>query len=349
MAEGRKTALLVCPGRGTYNAAELGYLARHHPGPSAYLDAADAFRQARGKEGLRALDTAARFSPGRHGRGDNASALIHACTMADFAVIDREKYEIVAITGNSMGWYSALGCAGGLSPMAALEVVDTMGGLMQAARIGGQIVYALVDENWRPLPGLAARVMALIEEVNARPDHALYVSIHLGGMIVLAGNEAGLRAAQQGLPPVQGRFPLRLPNHAAFHTPLQAPVAAQGRASLPAVLFAAPKLPVIDGTGRIWWPEATRARDLHAYTLGAQVVEPYDFTAAIRTGLYEFAPDTVIVLGPGTTLGGAVAQSMIACDWGDFSSKSGFLARQAADPILLSMGRAEQRSALQPG
>jgi len=39
------------------------------------------------------------------------------------------------------------------------------------------------------------------------------------------------------------------------------------------------------------------------------VVEPYDFTAAIRSAAREFAPDYFIVPGPGTTLGGAVAQA----------------------------------------
>ena len=30
----KETVLVVCPGRGTYGANELGYLARHHAGSS---------------------------------------------------------------------------------------------------------------------------------------------------------------------------------------------------------------------------------------------------------------------------------------------------------------------------
>ena len=30
----RKTAVVICPGRGTYNATELGYLGRHFPDPT---------------------------------------------------------------------------------------------------------------------------------------------------------------------------------------------------------------------------------------------------------------------------------------------------------------------------
>jgi [acyl-carrier-protein] S-malonyltransferase len=40
--------------------------------------------------------------------GDNASLLIYACALADFAAIDRDRFEVVAVTGNSMGWYLAL-------------------------------------------------------------------------------------------------------------------------------------------------------------------------------------------------------------------------------------------------
>ncbi|MCO5135189.1 MAG: hypothetical protein M9908_12770 [Phyllobacteriaceae bacterium] len=35
-AGGRKTAVVVCPGRGTYNKGELGYLARHFTDKARY-------------------------------------------------------------------------------------------------------------------------------------------------------------------------------------------------------------------------------------------------------------------------------------------------------------------------
>ncbi|MEW4451809.1 hypothetical protein AB1L30_03890, partial [Bremerella sp. JC817] len=59
----------------------------------------------------------------------------------------------------------------------------------------------------------------------------------------------------------------------------------------------------------------------------------------------EFAPDLFIVTGPGTTLGGAVAQSLILADWRKMGSKADFKARQDADPLLLSMGMEAQRGA----
>ena len=71
---------------------------------------------------------------------------------------------------------------------------------------------------------------------------------------------------------------------------------------------------------------------------------PYDFTAAIRTAAREFAPDLFIIPGPGTTLGGAVAQSLILAHWRGMDSKAAFQTRQAAEPLLISMGLPEQRA-----
>jgi len=73
------------------------------------------------------------------------------------------------------------------------------------------------------------------------------------------------------------------------------------------------------------------------------VVEPYDFTRAITIAAREFAPDLFIVPGPGTTLGGAVAQSLIAANWRNMASKTDFQATQQTAPLLISMAMDDQR------
>ncbi len=334
-----KTAVLICPGRGTYTKTELGSLAKF-PDP-ALLTRFDAERARLGQETLTALDGAQSYSVARHSRGDNASALIYACTLGD--ALSLGGVEVVAVTGNSMGWYSALACAGAVSPMDGFTVVNTMGTLMQEALIGGQLVYPFMSEDWADAPARREELLALVDQIGDRPGHDLALSIDLGGMLVIAGNEAGLKAFEAAVPPVQGRFPLRLGNHAAFHTALQAPVAAKGRAALPESLFTQPAKPLIDGRGQIWWPGAATTGALRDYTLGHQVMEPYDFTAAIRTAAREFAPDYFIVPGPGTTLGGAVAQSLIRANWRGLASKADFQRLQAEDPFLISMALPDQR------
>jgi acyl transferase domain-containing protein len=183
-----------------------------------------------------------------------------------------------------------------------------------------------------------------VSDINAVEGQDLALSIDLGGMLVLAGNEAGLAAFEASHPTIQDRFPMRLPNHAAFHTALQAPIAAEGRARLKPDLFGQPRHPMIDGRGKIWWPGATDTEALWDYTLGHQVTEPYDFTHAIQTAAREFAPDLFIVTGPGATLGGAVAQSLTMAGWSGMTDKASFTARQEDSPILVAMGREDQRA-----
>lgn len=344
MSRRKKTALVVCPGRGTYNKAELGYLKHHHADKQPLIAAIDAYREAEGQEPVSALDGRARYSLGELSRGDNASPLIYACAYADFLSIDRDVFEVVAVTGNSMGWYIALACAAAAGEMDALRIVNTMGRLMQDSLIGGQLIYPLVDENWREVPGRRAELLASMAQINGEPDQALYLSIELGGLMVFGGNAPALAALEAALPPEQERYPLRLANHAAFHTPLQQPIAARGRELLDQSLFRRPDLPLIDGRGKIWTPFASDPAELRNYTLGQQVVTPYDFTRAIQVGVKEFAPEALIILGPGTTLGGATAQALIAIGWQGLTSKADFIARQKEDPAILAMGMAEQRS-----
>lgn len=338
-----KSAVIICPGRGTYNKDELGYLGRHFP-DQRLLANFDAARTAAGQETLSALDGATRFSNATHTRGDNASGLIYAATLGDHLSINREDIDIVAVTGNSMGWYSALACGGAVTPQAGFEISNTMGTFMQKALIGGQLIYPFVGDDWNPDIGGKTALLGIVAEINTRKNHVLALSIDLGGMLVLAGNDAGLAAFEAAVPPLQGRFPMRLPNHAAFHTHLQDPVAAQGRARLSRDLIRQPNLPLIDGRGAIWWPHASDTDALYDYTLGAQVSETYDFTRAITIAAREFAPDLFIITGPGTTLGGAVAQSLILSNWLGLTSKSDFQFRQADAPLLISMGNPAQRA-----
>lgn len=337
-----RKAVLICPGRGTYNASELGYLARHHGARSGLVARFDAIRAEAGRETVAALDGAEKFSVSKYSRGDIASPLICACSLADAAAL-ADDIEVVAVTGNSMGWYLALAAGGALKPEDGFRVVDTMGSLMQEHLIGGQLVYPWMGDDWRADMARKAELLEVVAEINARDGQALHLSIDLGGMLVLAGNEAGLKAFETAVPPIGGRFPMRLANHAAFHTGLQAPVAEMGRAALPASLFRQPQKPLIDGRGSVWWPGATDTGALWRYTFDTQVCETYDFTSAIRTAAREFAPDLFIVTGPGGTLGGAVAQSLVLAQWQGMENKAGFEAIQASESLLVSMGREDQR------
>lgn len=340
----KQTAVVICPGRGTYNKDELGYFRRNHADKSHILDVIDSYRHSQGQMPVSELDAMSAYNMRQHTAGENASALIYACARGDFEAIDTEQYKIVAVTGNSMGWYIALAMAGALGEQQSIELINTMGSMMAGKLIGGQMIYPVVDENWLPDRALQADIQNWMAEANHQSGAEVYVSIYLGGYLVLGGNDKGLKEMEQRLPKVQDRYPMRLFNHAAFHTPLLKSISEKARQILPASLFSKPALPLIDGQGKIWQPYSTELDALYRYTLDTQVVEPYDYSAAIAVALKEFAPDKLIILGPGATLGGATGQCLIQNRWQGITDKAGFISRQQQDPLLLAMGMAEQRS-----
>lgn len=340
----KERIVVVCPGRGTYNQTEWGYYHRYHPDKTELLASFDRYRREQGQLALRDLDRTTPFSPAVHTRGDHASALIYACAYADALSIPADRYEVVAVTGNSMGWYIALAVAGALDAMEGLRLVNTMGTLMHESLIGGQVLYPCTGDDWRPQPETRARLLELAREAgNHGAGAQVYLSIDLGGLLVFGGNEAGLERLTRALPKKE-RYPMRLHNHAAFHTPLQRPVREKARQALAGLPLAQPRVPLVDGRGQLWTPYSTDPKALWDYTLGHQLTEPYDFRSAVTVAVREFAPDRVVILGPGTTLGGAVAQILIGLDWRGLRDKADFQARQEKDPPVLAMGWETQRA-----
>jgi len=330
--------LVVCPGRGTYGAGELGYIARHH-GRAPLLEAFDTARAGRDTVPISALDGAERFSAALHGPGENASPLIYAAGILDFLALDPAKAQVVAICGNSMGWYTALACAGAVTPEQGFTIADAMGVNSGAGEPGGQVLLTLVGDDWRPDAALRREVEAIAAGVTG-----LHRSIDLGGMLLYAGTEAALERLGKALPPLPGRAPLRLAGHGPFHTPLMHESSRRALAGLPAEGFGQPRVPLIDGHGRIWRPHASPPRELYDYTFTTQILEPYDFTRSLTVALKEFAPGRIVLLGPGETLGGAIGQVVVAEKWLQIEDKAGFAARQEAEPFLVAMNRPEQRS-----
>ncbi|HEY5712393.1 MAG TPA: ACP S-malonyltransferase [Allosphingosinicella sp.] len=349
MAE-RQAALVICPGRGTYGKAELGYLKRLHCDKADLMATVDRIRASQGEPTVSELDGAERFSPGTHTRGDIASPLIFTASYADYLAIDRSRFDIAAVTGNSMGWYTTLACAGAVDLEHGFSIIDAMGRNSQAGEPGGQVLLSLVDEDWREVAGLRGTLLALVRAIDTRKGVDLHVSIELGGMMVFAGNDKGIEALLAEAPPIPGREPMKLVNHGPFHSPLMQGSSRAAMAQLPAAWFGAPDVPMVDGRGQIWRPFASGAEALWHYTFVTQILETYDFTRGVQVAVKEHAPDRIILLGPGDTLGGAIAQALIAIEWQGMKSKQDFQEIQASsEPILLSMGREDQRAMVTGG
>ncbi len=332
-------ALIVCPGRGSYTSSTHGWIERNGAYAREWIALADASRTARGETPLTELDRAERFDPKAMLMGSGAAGLTFLSSACDLARLDREAVEPVAVIGNSMGWYTALFVAGSLGFEDALRLVETMGG-MQEHGSGSQLLYPTVGDDWRPDPGMMNRIEDALAETGAR------WSIRLGGIAVLAGELEALEALEALLPTVQmGRasYPYRLTFHAAYHTPLMAEASRRGHELLSDLSWGSPSVSLVDGAGRIYRPGVAEPAGIHAYTLGQQVVETYDFTRSLVVALRSFAPDQLLLLGPGSSLGGAVAQTLISIGWRGLSCREDFDERQASDqPLVIALDRLEQ-------
>lgn len=345
----KRRVLVVAPGRGSYGPDDLGSLARRvaagGPDAAAILAEADAFRAEVGSTPVSELDAADRFSVAKHMKGENAGPLIFTASAVDWALLPRDHFDVVAVAGNSMGWYTALHCGGVFGFGDALRVVDTMSKTQGPKPLGGQLILPWVDEDWRPRPERRREIEALLADLRGRGMQA-EVSIELGGYLVLAGDDAAVSAMKKELPQEkvgERDYPFQLAGHAAFHTHLMTEPSRIGRERLVTLPWQSPAITMVDGAGVMRRPGIADARTIYDYTLVDQVMETYDFTLSLRVALREFAPDALVLLGPGNSLGGAIGQTLVLEGWQGIRSKSDFIARQKSDdPALISMGRQDQ-------
>ena len=331
----KKRVIVVCPGRGSYTRETSNYLSGLKPDISNHIISFDKKRESENLTKISELDKN-NFRSKIHMTGENASPLIYACSVKDFMLIDKTKYDIVAICGNSMGWYIALALGGAITLDKGYDLIQTMGTLTQNHGSGGQIIYPIINDEWQIDIEKKELVLKEIENSNS------FISIYLGGYIVIGGDQNSLDGLLKKLPR-NDKYPFQIPFHSAFHTSLLSGVVSIAQSSFNRNIFDRPLIPLVDGRGNIWSPWSTNKSELYNYTLGHQIIKPYNFSASIEVALKEFCPDNIILLGPGNTLGGPVAQVLIDHNWNDLKTKSEFVQNQAKNPFVLSMGIDEQR------
>ena len=343
--------LVVCPGRGSYDRTALGQLAGRGGAVDDLLDSCDRWREAHDRPSIRELDGAEAYRSSLHVAGEHASLLTFACSMADMASIDTERFTVVGVTGNSMGWYTAMAASGALPLEAAIELVDTMGSYQQRNVIGGQVLYPCHGDGRLESPS-ALQAIDQALQACATAGHVAEWSIHLGGYAVLGADREGVKALLSSLPPITRgarTFPVQLPLHSAFHTSLLEPTAARAAHDLAHLRPEAPRVPLVDGRGMVWRPRWADPGAMWRYTLTHQVTRPYDFTTAIRTALRYTGAELVVALGPGNSLGGPLSRILTHEGWRGLRTSADLAAAATSGaPALLSFGVPAQRERLLP-
>ncbi len=326
----KPTAVLFCPGRGSYGKDELGFVKRTlRAGPVAdALAACDSFRRSQGRPTLTEIDGADKFRPGLHLEGENAAELIYFGTMAHVEQL-RERYDIVAVAGNSLGWYTALPASGGLDATNGWRLVATMAALQKQAA-GGQVLTTTVADDWQPSLALRIAIEAVVHALQDRGEEwYCNYSILLGGHVVIAGTEAAMPELLTHLPKVkvgERDFPFRLAGHGPFHTKLCRGVSTQATQMLAELPVTMPRCHLIDGFGNVHSPWSADPRELLRYTTTQQVTETFDFTACVRTAMREFQPDVLLCAGPGSSLRAPVGHCVLAEGWRGHRDKQALFA-----------------------
>jgi [acyl-carrier-protein] S-malonyltransferase len=330
-----KRAALVFPGRGSYTAASLGSL----PADDSLVERVEELRRRYDLPPLLELDGATRFDPKVHLLPANASPLIFLTSLINLAATPDDTEPVVAV-GNSMGWYTALTAVGALTLEDGYRLVQEMSLLQQeplpSDGPGGQVIYPLTGPDWRLDPDLRARVDAALAQGNGE----VHTSIDLGGYAVLAGSETGVARLMQHLPPErvgERLYPLRLALHGPYHTPLVSHVAEEAQRRLTDLHWHAPEIALVDGRGARWSPWSTDPAALRDYTLGPQVTTPFSFAASMRVVLREWAPDVLLLPGPGNSLGGICGTAIVAEGYRGIHDRAEFEGAQERDALILSL------------
>lgn len=337
---GAERGLLVLPGRGAYTAASLGSLDLEHP----WVVRADELRAARGLPTITELDAAERFDARLHLQPIHAAPLVFVASLLD-AERAAGDHRIAAVTASGQGWYSALAAAGVLGFDDAFTLVQELGRLQQeplpGGGRGGQVIYPLTDAEWHPDDGLRATVDGALRD-GAGEDGRVHPSIELGGFAVIAGDDRGVERLLRQLVPVriaERAYPLRLALQGPDHTPLVAHVAAALREVASDMTWDRPQVTLIDGRGTRWTPWSSDPDALRVHSVDAHLTTPNRPATAIRVALREEAPDRLVLTGPGSSLAALCGQVIAAEGYQGIRSRTEFEARQAADPLVLSMRR----------
>lgn len=231
----------------------------------------------------------------------NAQPALLAASIATWRVLNAEAAALAEATagiapvaaGHSLGEYSALVAAGGLTLADGLQLVRTRGRLMKEAgeQSPGKMAAVLgLDEA--QVAAVCARIETGIAQV---------ANDNCPGQVVISGDAAGMDAAMAALSAAGAKKVMPLAVSIAAHSPLMAPAAAELRAAIAATPIAPPAIPVYGNTTAqpLTTVDAIRAE------LGDQLTGSVRWTrtiqAMIAAGITRF-----VEVGPGEVLTGLI-------------------------------------------
>lgn len=197
------------------------------------------------------------------------------------------------VAGHSLGEFSALVAAGGLSFADGLKLVSQRALAMQKA----------CEMN----PSTMAAVLGLpderIEEICASVQGEVVVAANFNcpGQVVISGSHEGVRIAGELLKEAGAKRVLLLPVGGAFHSPLMEPAREELASAIKSTVLQTPLCPIYQNVNAL---PATDTATIKA-NLIAQLTAPVRWTQSVEN-MVNGGASTFIECGPGKVLQGLV-------------------------------------------
>jgi [acyl-carrier-protein] S-malonyltransferase len=227
---------------------------------------------------------------------ENTQPALLAHAVASWRVLAARGFTVDAVAGHSLGEYSAIVAAGGLSAEDAARTVRTRGRLMQQAVPVGQgamaAVLGLDDDTVR---------CVCAEASGEAGDVVVAANFNAPGQVVIAGGADAVARAITACKEAGARRAVPLPVSAPFHSPLMAPARKGLTPALRALGFVDVRVPLyrnVDGA------PVTAAADVRDGLI-RQVDAPVLWSTTIQR-MVEEGFDTFVEVGTGTVLSGLV-------------------------------------------
>lgn len=216
-------------------------------------------------------------------------AALVTTTLAMTRVVEEHGNHADMTAGLSLGEYSAIAAAGGMTEIDAIRLVRKRGILMQNTVPAGE--------------GAMCAVMAMdaakIEEVTEPIDGVTIANYNCPGQIVITGEKAGVEKAAEALMEAGAKRTVMLNVSGPFHSPMLKPAGEELMKELQEVSLSELKIPYVTNVTTEIISDISRTKEL----LKEQVSSPVRWMQSMEVMIAD-GVDTFIEIGPGRTLAG---------------------------------------------
>jgi len=226
----------------------------------------------------------------------NTQPAILTCSVAAARVLAEKGVRPDYVAGHSLGEYSALVAAGGLTLAEAVVTVRHRGQYMQEAVPTGEGAMAAIL-------GLPADKVEAACLQAAGSEMVAAANLNSPGQVVISGHATAVERAMEAAKAAGAKRALRLPVSAPFHSSLLKPAADKLAAHFESVSFRDLAIPLVSNVDAGLVQTGAEARD----ALIRQVPAPVRWEESVRK-LIALGCDTFIEVGPGKVLTGLLRQ-----------------------------------------